>query len=359
MNREVGLTEELKKKVLSAGIDIVGVTSAEPFRIKGEEERTVDPKETLKDAQSVIVCGFCVYNKLELNILPSEPDKPRGRFSPYGSRAISPMYAYTEKVIQQFLGQKGFKVFSSANIPAKMAAVRAGLGNYGKNSLVLTEKFGSLVIFETLVTDAPLDYEDHPIEVSNCGECNICLKACPTQALYAPFKINKARCITNWQRGAFAPINLREKQENSLFGCGECVKACPKNKEIKPRIEYPVLLEEVSNNPELIPLANADSEYFRKTVSSLIRRVGIDAIRGNAIIALGNIADPAAVFTLGKTLQRPKPQIRAYSAWALGKIGGKKAKKILEEILSTEQEQEVVKEIKAALDKITLTYREK
>ncbi|MBU1487036.1 HEAT repeat domain-containing protein [bacterium] len=72
-------------------------------------------------------------------------------------------------------------------------------------------------------------------------------------------------------------------------------------------------------------------------------------MRGNAIIALGNIADPAAISALEETLQHPKPQIRAYSAWALGKIGGKETKEILKEALSKEEKPKVVKEIKAAL----------
>jgi len=347
MTRGKVFTEEFKKKVLSSGIDIIGITSAKPFRIKGEKERIVDPKEILKDGQSVIVGGFYICNKL--NLLPSEPGKPRGMFSSYGIRVYMPMRVYTEKVIKQFLHEKGFKAVSSMKIPAKLAAVRAGLGKYGKNAVVLTEKLGSWVMFETLVTNAPLDYEDQPVEVSDCGECDICLNACPTQAIYTPFKINRAKCITNWLWGTFIPPELREKQENRLFGCGECLKVCPKNKHLKTRIEYPVALEEVSDSPELIPLAITDRDYFRKTVSSFVRWAGIDTIRGNAIIALGNIADPTAIDAIEETLQHSKPQIRAYSAWALGRIGGKRTKQILKKALSKEQKSKVIKEIEDAL----------
>lgn len=346
MTREKVLTERLKNRVLSAGIDLIGITSAEPFKIKGEKERIVDPKEILKDAQSVVVAGFCIYNKP--NILPSEPGKPRGRFG-YAIRVYMPMRSYCEKVIKQFLRKEGFKCVSTMKIPVKPAAVRAGLGKYGKNAVVLTEKLGSWVMFETLVTDAPLDYEDCPVKVSDCGKCDICLKACPTQAIYEPFKVNRRMCITNWLWGTFIPPGLREKQENRLFGCAECLKACPQNKHLKPCVKYPVPLEEVSDSPELIPLATADREYFKKTVSSFARWAGIDAIRGNVIIALGNIADPAAVGVLEKMLQYPKPQIRAYSAWALGRIGTKRAKEVLERALSKEEKPKVIQEIKDAI----------
>ena len=162
-------------------------------------------------------------------------------------------------------------------------------------------------------------------------------------------KVKRAKCITNWLWGTFVPANLREKQGDRLFGCAECLKACPKNKEIKLRVEYPVALEVVSDSPELIPLATADAEYFRKVVPSFPRWAGKEPIRGNVIIALGNIADPAAIGALEETLQYPKPQVRAYSAWALGKIGEKEAKEALKRALSKEEKPKVIKEIKDAL----------
>ncbi|MBU1487037.1 hypothetical protein KKH56_03180 [bacterium] len=156
--------DRLKKEAIAAGIDLIGITSTEPFVIQGEKERVVDPGEILKDTRSVIVGGFSIYNKLD--ILPSEPGRPRGRFSSYGIRVYMQMRAYTEKVIKQFLRKEGFKVVSTMKIPAKLAAVRAGLGKYGKNAVVLTERLGSWVMWETLVTDAPLDYEDHSVKIS-------------------------------------------------------------------------------------------------------------------------------------------------------------------------------------------------
>jgi HEAT repeat protein len=103
-----------------------------------------------------------------------------------------------------------------------------------------------------------------------------------------------------------------------------------------------------SDSPELIPLATADAEYFRQVVPSFPRWAGKESIRGNVIVALGNIADPAAIGALEETLQYPKPQIRAYSAWALERIGGKRAKEILEEALSKEQKPKVIEEIRDA-----------
>jgi len=347
MSSKNDLTRELRKRALSAGIDLIGITSIEPFRIRGEKETIVNPEEILPGAQSIIVAGFYIRNAV--NILPSVPGKPRGIFTPFGTKVYTKMSAYCRKVISKFLRENGYKSVSSGKIPAKLAAVRSGLGKYGKNAVILTRELGSYVMFECLVSDAPLDYENVSALTTDCGDCKVCLEVCPAQAIYEPFKLDRARCITNWLWGTLIPVELREKQENRLFGCAECLKACPGNEHLKPRAEYPVPLEEVSDSPELLPLITGDSEYYRKVVPAFPRWAGTEAIRGNAIIALGNIADPAAVSALEETLRYPKPRIRAYSAWALGRIGNKKAREVLEESVSKERNKKVIEEVKNAL----------
>jgi len=310
-------TNELMARIHAAGIDLASVTSAAPFLVTGKEERTVDPREILPGARAVIVTGFRV--NYPSNASPSAPDRPRGLFPPYGSRVFMPMAAYCRKVVQGLLQEYGYKAVSSGKIPAKPAAVRAGLGHYGKNAVVDTPEFGSWVMFECLVTDAPLTYDNRPLGLTDCGDCTICLGACPTRAIHAPFKVDRARCITDWLWGTYAPAELREKQGNRLFGCGECLKACPRNVRVEPCHDYPAHLEATSDSPELIPLVTADDDYYRQVIPSFARLAGIEALRGNAIVALGNLADPVAVDALAGTLHYPRPQIRAYSAWSLGK----------------------------------------
>src|SRR4030042_5406018 len=160
--------------------------------------------------------------------------------------------------------------------------------------------------------------------------------------------------------GSFIPIKLREKQENRIFGCGECVKTCPKNKKLKPGKEFPVRQEDVSSSPDLIPLIAADSKYFKKTIASFPLRAGINAIRGNAIIALGNtgsrITGDSAVNVLKKALKHTKPQIRAYSAWALGRLKKTEVNNILRNALLVEKDSNVIKEIQHALGYSKINY---
>ena len=108
-------------------------------------------------------------------------------------------------------------------------------------------------------------------------------------------------------------------------------------------------IDELNDSPELIPFLTANEEYFRRMIPTFALEAGIDAIRGNVVIALGNIGDPAAVDSLGRTLRHKNTQIRAYSAWALGRIGGAQARALLGKALTEEKEPGVLDEIKSAL----------
>jgi epoxyqueuosine reductase len=261
------------------------------------------------------------------------------------------MEAHYFEIIRRALAREGFEAVlnDKYRIPDKLAAIRAGLGRYGKNSVVLTEKFGSCLMFVTVLTDAPLKPTGPAWEGDPCGGCDLCLKSCPTHAFPAPYKVSRKLCITNWLWGIPAPRDLRDKQENRLFGCGDCVRICPKNRKLEPRTSYPVRLEDVPDRPELIPLAAAEPEFFRKTFAAFPLRAGIDALRGNAVIALGNTADEAGIEPLRRTIHHKKLQIRAYSAWALGRIGGEEARNALREAKSGELERAVIEEIDMGL----------
>ena len=343
------LTYRLKQHAISNGIDLIGITSAKPFIVERKKEPFIDPKNFLSDAKAVIITGFHINESTKKNSAKS--NTPTGRYNAYDVKAFMPLERYHIKIISNFLENEGYDVRTNVNhrIPDKMAAIRAGLGKYGKNSLIITEKFGSFVMFVTMVTNAPLEYEEFSGNESDCGKCDICIKSCPTGAIYTPFKVNRDLCITGWLWGDFIPVHLREMQENRLFGCGECVKACPKNKKLKPREDYPVKLEEVSDNPELTPLLSADNDYFEKTIASFPLCAGKEAILGNAIIALANIGDNSCISNLRHTIAHKNPQIRAYSSWALKKIGGKDSKNILQNALLNETDINVVSEIHYAL----------
>ncbi len=341
------LLEELRETTAKAGIDLIGATSAEPLPSLGQF-RHKQPREILSSARSVIAAGYCIL--YEPRIIESRPGKPRGRFTAYGSRVFEQMEGFCADAVRGFLRDRGFAAAKAALIPIKPAIVRAGLGKYGKHSVVITPELGSMVMFACVVTDAPLDCAEAPIRETGCPpKCRLCIDACPTGAITGPCTVDVSRCITEWLWGTYAPPDLRAKQDTRLFGCAECVQACPRNSRIRPRGKYPVPTDDIDDSPELIPLLGGDMDYYKRVIPTFPMRAGIDAIRGNAVIALGNIGDPAAVEGLGVTLGHSKAQLRAYSAWALGRIGTAGARGMIKDALARESDPMVIGEMETAL----------
>lgn len=343
------LRDDLKAHVLEAGIDLVGVTSAEPLPVRPNPFPHMQARELLPEARAIVIAGFCV--RYEPRLRESEPGTPRGRFTPYGSRAFMQMDQYCEDTVTGFLKERGWASIKAPRIPIKPAVVRAGMGQYGKHSVVVTPGLGSWVMFTCFVTDAPLAFDGETAqERPLCPpDCRRCMEACPTGAITAPGQVDRRSCITDWLWGYFAPPEQREKQGNRLFGCGECLIACPQNRKVSPRVNYPVSIDDVNDSPDLIPLITGDEQSFRATVPAFTMQAGADSIRGNAIIALGNTGDPAGVEALATTLHHGKAQIRAYTAWSLGRIGGSRACGLLEEALAVESDGMVAEEIRQAL----------
>jgi epoxyqueuosine reductase len=339
------LTDDLKRHASSMGIDLVGCTSASPFLL-GEERRQIDPRDTMPEARSIVVAACYVYG-FEVHE-PSEPGRPRGKFGPW-TRASVAAAGYGERTIAEFLEARGYRVASPGNLPRKAAAVRAGIACYGKNSIVHADGFGSYLKLSAVLTDAELACVDGPIEVSDCGDCDACVRACPTGALAQPYRLAREKCICTWMWGDPIAADARAAVGAYIFRCGYCQDACPKNDGLTPRAGFPFELEAKPDCPELIPLVLGDERCYRSTLPEFILQAGVDTIRRNVIIATGNSGDPAAVPVLIDALSLPHPQTRAAAAWALGRLGGSAASAALRSRLPDEQDAAVREEIGQAL----------
>ena len=189
----MSLTVELKEYAVRHGIDLTGVTSAKAFEVNGLDEPLMDPRTYLENAQSVVVFGY--YFGTQLPEL-SKSSAPRGRLSP-GLRAHS-MDEYCYEVIKEFLNKMGYNAVKrehGEDIALKPLAVKAGIGVYGKNSLVHAEGFGSWINLGCVITDAPLETEERSYKISDCGDCTACMEACPTKAIKEPYKVTPSLCI--------------------------------------------------------------------------------------------------------------------------------------------------------------------
>ena len=268
----------------------------------------------------------------------------------------------------------------------RAVAQRAGIGWYGKNTNILTKGWGSWVFLAEIVTNLPLA-ADEPVK-TNCGSCEICLHACPTGALPAPYVLDNTRCIsylTIELRGSI-PLELRPLMGNLIFGCDICQQVCPVNKvaerrlglreqgeqkgqhgqrqheqhrqqlpliQVQPRREFQPR-PGVGSSPELIPLLSLTEEEFRERFRhSPIKRTKRRGLLRNVCVALGNIGDPQAIPALHRALHDEEPLVRGHAAWALGRIGGKTGQQALEDRLSNEDDEDVRQEILCALSMLS------
>ena len=187
------------------------------------------------------------------------------------------------------------------------------------------------------------------------------MEACPTGALYAPYKMDPLRCIAfnTYGAGNFPgvlddiPPDIREKMGSWIYGCDLCQDACPHNQaRLKQKLVPDAFLEEMIPKFELPILLNMSDQYFLETVQQIMYGYIWEKkfIQRNAAIALGNSGDETAVPLLSKSLSDPQEMVRKYSAWALGRIGGAKSRAVLEKALTGESEAAVIDEIRTALE---------
>ena len=371
---EVGLKASIIQLGTEAGFDIVRVTTADAFRrdeaaaLKRIRDGHMDgyswyteervrranrPQELLEGAQSVI--------SLALSYNTGEPDPPNGQ--PRGKIA---RYAWGDDyhdVIKRRLREFAAKLPDIAGQPVRTrifvddgpmndraAAARAGIGWFGKNTNILTQTHGSWVFLAQVITDIPLE-PDTPLK-KTCGQCSLCIPACPTGAIVAPYVIDNRRCIsylTIELRGAI-PRELRPLTGDWVFGCDICQDVCPVNRKALGSLEPAFQQRHDFAAPALIPLLELDqpafSERFRR---SPIKRAKLAGLQRNVCVALGNIGDPVAIPSLSGALRSDISLVRQHAAWALGRIGGDDACDALRSALKDEPDEDVIEEIEFAL----------
>lgn len=362
--------DEVKGFGRRIGLDLIGITSADPFPLYVETVRKrfdnnlippelqesvgilrrvefySDPKNIFAQAKSVISIGMCYF--ISDKVDNTRPGKPCGVIARYHWRDFNGELWRKRARLVRFLESKGIQCSEQAYLPNKIIAQRAGVGWYGKNGLIQTEAHGSWVVLSAIVTDANLDINE-PIS-RDCSSCQACLKACPSQAIVVPYTIDASRCI-EYLIGISGsiPIELRSSIGNRIDGCDRCQEVCPNNRDIMPvRKRFPHPRPEWGTSPPLIPLLDISEEGFNRSFADFDKLI----LQRNIVVALGNIGDPVAFSALSRMLNQPESIIRSHAAWALGKIGGYQARQVLRNTYQAERETEVRKEIERALEMI-------
>lgn len=222
---------------------------------------------------------------------------------------------------EQVPGCWGRVCVDSAPLLERDFARRAGLGWFGKNTMLLDRRLGSFFVLGGLLVDVPLE-PTAPFEASHCGTCTACLDACPTGAFAAPYQLDARRCISYLTIEVKTALPEKERREvgDWLFGCDICQDVCPWNRKAPPAaVLTPRPDLERVDAAELLAL-DADAFRERFAGTALHPRPGRAVVLRNAALVLGNTGDESALPALRRALDDPEPLVRDAAAWAIARI---------------------------------------
>ena len=202
----------------------------------------------------------------------------------------------------------------------------AGLGWFGKNTMLINKRIGSWFFLAALLTDVELQ-PDEPHHTSHCGTCTRCLDACPTDAFVEPYVLDARKCIsylTIELRDQPIPIELRSQMGDWIFGCDVCQDVCPWNRKAPSSPEPAFAPREQLHPADLEWLLSLDEAGFETAFAGTpMHRTGRAALLRNAAIALGNSHAPHALPVLERALLDAEPLVREAAEWAIEQVHAK------------------------------------
>ena len=214
-----------------------------------------------------------------------------------------------------------YRVFADANQHVdREGAVRAGVGFYGKNTMLITRRFGSWVVLGTLVTDVDIE-RSTPLEL-DCGACTLCVDACPTGALDEPGALDSTKCLSYWsQASGPIPENYREEFGDQVHGCDICQDVFPWNRGIERRRAEQEAPHETEETVSFVDWLEADDRELRRRYERLFfPRKDPRYLRRNALTALGNSGDPSLAELAERHSAGDDELLREHAQWAVGRL---------------------------------------
>jgi epoxyqueuosine reductase len=261
--------------------------------------------------------------------LTADPDTgPRGVVARYAQHPDyhdllkEPLRALTEFLdTAAGVSQRSLWYVDTGPILERDLAQRAGIGFVGKHTNLISRSLGNWFLLAEILTTAELE-PDAP-EHNHCGSCTRCLSACPTGALPAPFTLDARRCIsylTIEHRGSI-PEDLRPAIGDRIFGCDDCLAACPWNRFAREGSILRAHHRADLTRPDLVKWLELDDAAFKSRFAGtpLLRTKRRGLLR-NVCVALGNVGDARALPALRRAALDPEPLIAEHAAWAIGRI---------------------------------------
>src|SRR5690606_21010616 len=203
----------------------------------------------------------------------------------------------------------------------KPLAAAAGLGWQGKHTNLVSRTHGSWLFLGSMFTTAGLTF-DEP-EIDHCRSCRACLDACPTNAFPAPYRLDARRCISYLTIEHKGPIDhdLRPLIGNRIYGCDDCLAACPWNKFAASASEMKLKARDDLMEPSIAFLLTLDDAGFRSLFSgSPAKRIGRHRLIRHVLLAAGHSGDAALIEPCLDLAKDPSPTVRGMVVWALARL---------------------------------------
>jgi epoxyqueuosine reductase len=338
------LKQALTREAGSLGFDCVGVTdpgaiadAAKHFQnfieqgghgdmdwLAAQPERRMDPRVLWPGVRSVIMLG--VNYGPDENPLDILTQRTRGAISVYaqGDDYHDVIKKRLKALARWLAAQSGadVKVFvDTAAVMEKPLGQAAGLGWQGKHTNLVSREFGSWLFLGAIYTEADLPRDD--TEADHCGSCQACLDICPTAAFPAPYKLDARRCISYLTIENKGPIphEFRKAIGNRIYGCDDCLAACPWNKFAQQGREVKLAARDQLRAPSLGELVRLDDAAFRALFAkSPVKRIGRVRFIRNVLIAIGNAGDAGLAIEARRLLDDASPLVRGAAVWALSQL---------------------------------------
>ncbi len=309
---------------------IAGKNHGEMAWLERNAEKRVDPQKVLPGAKSVIVLATSYHNS-EFEIRNSKLQTGLvaryARFDDYHDVLAEKLKALThfiDSLADRTVADRKVRSLwyvDTGPLLERDLAQRAGLGFAGKHTNLISRRLGNWFFLSAIITT--LELEPDAPEKNHCGHCTRCMTACPTNAIPAPFQLDARRCISylTIELKSSIPVELRPAIGNRIYGCDDCLAACPWNRFAREGSLMKSHARTGLNSPDLIELLQLDDAGFKsRFAGSPILRTKRRGLLRNVCVALGNTGNATALPALERATHDAEPLIAEHAQWAMDQI---------------------------------------
>ncbi len=301
-----GPSAQIKARALELGFHKVGVVRAEPLSADGERleewlrrdyqgemawmardpEQRADPRKLFPNARSVIVAALNYYTPAQHEDNPTTGKVSRYAWGDdYHEVVGEKLRALLQWIKLQWPEAEGKVCVDIQPMMDKAWAARAGLGWIGKHTNLITREYGSWIFIGELLLNLELEFDEEPVD-DHCGECTLCIEACPTDAIVEPYVVDSNKCISHAtieSRAPQMPAPLAANLEGWFYGCDICQDVCPWNRFAQTTGEARFAPRPDNVNPNLADILTLTPEAYAARFShSAMKRAKLAGLQRNA-----------------------------------------------------------------------------